>query len=96
MNDDSPHRLKVIAHFLGLCLRDKHVPTVEQIASIHAVASGALLNQIDGTDIPRFLLRRQAVQCLRCMVEIPEGALTVPNRCVDPKCPLSVFAKEPA
>jgi hypothetical protein len=40
------------------------------------------------TSIPKFLQRRDAVQCLRCRVEVPADKLNVKDRCLDPNCPL--------
>ena len=40
------------------------------------------------TSIPKFLQRRNAVQCLRCRVEVPADKINVPGRCLDTRCPL--------
>ena len=32
--------------------------------------------------------RRDAVLCLRCLVEIEAGKIFIPSRCVDSACPL--------
>jgi hypothetical protein len=40
-------------------------------------------------DIPEFLARRNAVKCLRCKVTVEIEKLDMPNRCADPRCPLS-------
>jgi hypothetical protein len=39
-------------------------------------------------ELPKFLRRRNAVLCLRCLVEVEADKIFLPARCVDAQCPL--------
>lgn len=52
------------------------------------------MSESDQDDIPQFLRRRNAVKCMRCLVEVPAEQIGAPSRCVDSRCPLKAIPKE--
>lgn len=54
-----------------------------------------LHQQDEATDdnIPDFLQRRNAVKCMRCLVEVPVEQIGAPERCTDKRCPLKGTGK---
>lgn len=52
------------------------------------------VSESDQDDIPQFLRRRNAVKCMRCLVEVPAEQIVALPRCGDPRCPLKAIPKE--